>query len=182
MRRAVFLLAALAGLVGCSSYQSSYVPPADGRARPIFQDTKVVMSADAANDRCLTTVATPGSWAPSGERSHGWGGGPIIVFWAPVPGPVMHVHSAPRPIPSSRVHGGGGFFSGGAMGGGKGGNGNKDAMQAVAVVAILALPFVAYGLALGRAEPEEEVADAVDRVNWFNDLARTPGSPCYEGP
>lgn len=180
MRRAPFLLGALAVLAGCSSYQSSYVPPADGRARPIFQDTKVVMSADAPNEACLATVEQPGSWAPPEHSGHHWGGA-VVVWWVPVPGPVVHVHSAPHPVPSSRVHGGGGFF-GGAAGAGKGGNGNKEAYQAMAVVVILALPFVAYGLALSRAEPEEEVSDAIDRVNWFNDLARTPGSPCYEGP
>jgi hypothetical protein len=79
--------------------------------------------------------------------------------------------------------GGGGKVSGGGggiSGGGGGGDLGKGAVV-LAVVALIALPFIAVGLSLGRTEAERETALTIDRVNAYNDLARTPGSPCSVG-
>jgi hypothetical protein len=79
--------------------------------------------------------------------------------------------------------GGGGKVSGGGGGSSLGGGGNDLGKGALvlAVVALIALPFIAVGLSLGRTEAERETALTIDRVNAYNDLARTPGSPCSVG-
>jgi hypothetical protein len=51
-------------------------------------------------------------------------------------------------------------------------------MAVIAAAAIIASPIVAWGLAFSRPEPEGEVASAIDRVNAYNDLARSGGNPC----
>ena len=48
------------------------------------------------------------------------------------------------------------------------------------VVGVAALPSIALGRAVGRPEPEEQVAAAIDQVNEQQDLARNEGSPCDE--
>ena len=89
----------------------------------------------------------------------------------------------PRPI---LPHFSGGGRSGGIGhigGGGSGGGGNGDLGKAaivLVVVAIASLPFIALGLAVGRPEPERNVAAAIDQVNAHTDMARSEGSPCDE--
>lgn len=76
---------------------------------------------------------------------------------------------------------GGGGGSGGSGGGGSSGGGDGDLGKAavvLAVIALLALPAIAIGLSAGRTESESEAALSIDRVNAYNDLARTPGSSC----
>lgn len=72
--------------------------------------------------------------------------------------------------------GGGGSSGGGGSGGGDGDLGK--AAVVLAVIALLALPAIAIGLSAGRTEDETGAALAIDRVNAYNDLARTPGSDC----
>jgi hypothetical protein len=55
---------------------------------------------------------------------------------------------------------------------------DKEAAVILAVIAVVALPAITLGLALGRPEPEKEVSEVLDRVNLYNDLARSQGSPC----
>lgn len=158
---------------GCASYTSTYQPPADGRARPIWDDNKVVFGVDATTDECLAAAQTEPFTPHYHHEVHGGG---VFVVWAPVP-IVHHVHSsgpvAPVRTPAGHAsHGGPGGVGGG------GGNGAKEAYVAIAVAMIVASPIIAYGLALGRPEPEEEVARAVDQINAYNDLARMPGTPC----
>ncbi|MDC3958394.1 hypothetical protein [Polyangium jinanense] len=82
--------------------------------------------------------------------------------------------------------GGGGGKSGGSSGGGGGGGGGGGdwgkAAVVVAVVALLTLPIITLSLGLTRPEPEGDVANAIDEVNAYNDLARLPGSPCAVEP
>ena len=60
-----------------------------------------------------------------------------------------------------------------ALGALSGGKGDGEAFAVVlAVGAIIAFPFIAMGLAMGHPEPEEEVVDAVDRINTYNDELR----------
>jgi hypothetical protein len=200
---AVTALAAvsLAALSGCGSYISEYAPPADGRARAIWLDGKVVVDvADPVPAECAAEAGLYSNQPPSSYRSssrtnvHVHGGfwvpvyfGPRIVVVRRGVAPAPHIHTVRR-SPSSASIGGGG--SGGSIrkvsgsggsssgGGGGGGDAGKVLLVSLAVIALLALPAIAVGLSVGRTEPERETALAIDQVNAYNDLARTPGSPC----
>jgi hypothetical protein len=198
-------VASLAALSGCGSYLSDYVPPDDGRARAVWRDGKVVMegaeempAACAAEIGFQTNEPPPPYTGGSSVRVHGG-------FWVPVYfGPrIVVVHRGVAPSPpryraprvgvvsggssgGSSVKGGSGGFGGGSTsGGGGGGGGGGDIGKGavvLAVVALIALPAIALGLSLGRTEDEKGTALAIDQVNAYNDLARTPGSPCSLGP
>jgi hypothetical protein len=77
--------------------------------------------------------------------------------------------------------GGGKSGGGGGKSGGGGGGGGGDAGKALAIVAVLVLlvlPLITIGIATSSPEEGPAVAAAIDRVNAYNDLARTAGSPC----
>ncbi len=77
-----------------------------------------------------------------------------------------------------RVGGGGGGPSIG-RGGGGGGSGRLDgAALALLAVAIMVIPAIDIGLAAARPESSRQSARAIDLVNAYNDLMRSPGAPC----
>jgi hypothetical protein len=168
---------------GCGGYMSEYVPPPDGRPRLVWQDNKVVpMTANAVPGNCTAAVDDMASGASPRTIGRPTGG----TYYVPVR-TIVVVHAGgpgyvpiPHPLGGLSVSGGGGGI--GHIGGGSGGGGGDigKAAVVVAVVAIAVLPFIALGLAVGRPEPEKEVAAAIDRVNAQSDLARTEGSPCDE--
>lgn len=191
--RARFLPLLLPGLatlaMGCGGYTSSYVPPADGRPRLVWSDDKPVpMISTPMPDACSAAVESltggggeikVGHRVAGGHVSGGYyvpartvvvvHGGPVFV---PVPHPI---------VPHVSVSGSGGGGGIGHIGGGGGGSGDLGkAAVVLVVVAIATLPFIALGLAVGRPEPEGQVAAAIDHVNAQTDLARTEGSPCDE--
>lgn len=184
------LLPGVAVLAGCGGYTSSYVPPPDGRPRLVWTDDKPVpMMANAMPQACSDAVGSiaNGGSLPVGRRvagGHVSGG-----FYVPVR-TVVVVHGGvgfvPVPHPIVPSFSGGGRSGGGSLGGlgsGGGGGGSGDLGKAaivLVVVAIATLPFIALGLAVGRPEPEGQVAAAIDQVNAHTDLARTEGSPCDE--
>ncbi|MGK3985528.1 hypothetical protein WME99_20955 [Sorangium sp. So ce136] len=207
--RAALGALALAALSGCGSYISDYVPPPDGRARPVYRDGAVVMEIGGATPECLSGEEGPGGALPSylARASRGparaapvrFSGG----FWVPIYfGPrivVEHRGVAPPPphlhrpgpgvarSPASPSRGVPSRPSGSAPSGGSGSGsgGRSDGAEAASVllatfalVALVALPPVAVGLSVGRPEREKDTALALDQVNAFNDLARTPGSQC----
>lgn len=184
-------LAALPAITGCRGYTSSYTPLVDGRARPVYRDDKLVMEiGNSISPACEDAIAEPRSAASSTYVA----ANTRVGLWVPVYfGPrivVVRRGVAPAPrrpayvgwrsasgrsgaSPSWSGSGGGG---GGSSGGGSGID--KEAAVILAVIAIVALPAITLGLALGRPEPEKEVADVLDRVNLYNDLVRSPESPC----
>ncbi|HTN84437.1 MAG TPA: hypothetical protein VL242_12145 [Sorangium sp.] len=205
--RAALGALALAALSGCGSYISDYVPPPDRRARPVYRDGAVVMEIGGSTPACLSGEDGPGgalppyleraSRDPAQAAPVRFSGG----FWVPiyfgprivvehrgVAPPPPHLH---RPVPgvarspaspsrgvTSRP---GGSAPSGGSGSGSGSDGAEAAaflLATFAVVALVALPPVAVGLSVGRPEREKDTALALDHVNAFNDLARTPGSPC----
>ncbi|MGC4119118.1 MAG: hypothetical protein QM765_32040 [Myxococcales bacterium] len=88
----------------------------------------------------------------------------------PVPGP----HQA-TPAPPKGSSGGGKSSSGSSLGS----LGDvKELAVVAAVIAILTMPAVAIALASTRPENESGAAKAVDEVNAYNDLVRSPGSAC----
>ncbi|WP_437631998.1 hypothetical protein [Sorangium sp. So ce854] len=207
--RAALGALALAALSGCGSYVSEYVPPADGRARPVYRDGAVAMELAGAIPECLSgEPASDGALPPYPARtSRGAAAPPVRVsggFWVPVYfGPPIVVERrgvAPRPhhhhrhapdvarTPASPTRGGKPGPDGKAASGGSGsgsGGGDQDAGSAaaivlatVAVLALVALPPVAVGLSVGRPERDKDSSLALDQMNAYNDLARTPGSPC----
>jgi hypothetical protein len=171
--RALLLLAGvLAGLsvAGCS-YTSEYVPPQDGRARPIWVDDAVQVAAPADLPECVTREQPPEGYTytvPQDQDGY---------YYSPGPGPSGHVHVhvgvviigrppllfAPTP----------GFNPGSISG-----DGGKYLAVGLAVGAIIAFPFIAMGLALGHPEPEEEVAGSIDALNTWNDQARERMERC----
>jgi|GEM_PF-5981370 len=185
---APLVLAVLA--TGCGNYTSDYVPPRDGRARAVWQQDRVIASMpDGADAECSAAVSEVQE-NPTRYRTY-YGGSPTIIIWRPwvvVTGRSTVSSSAPpRPrSPASASVKGGGSSGGGSVGsigsgsGGGGGGGGDIGKAAVVlvVVAMLTLPFITLGLGLGRPEPSEQVAEEIDKVNAYNDLARLNGSPC----
>ncbi|AUX46961.1 uncharacterized protein SOCE26_084710 [Sorangium cellulosum] len=195
---------ALGALSGCASYVSDYVPPADGRARPVFRGGEVVMEVGGGDTpECLTGgeegpdgAAPPPPPSASSSRVSVRGGFWVPVYYGPpivvvrrgVAPPRPHIHRAPGSVvrvPASPSKGGSAGTGGSATPRGSGARGSGGGSEAVAVVlvsaavlALAALPAVAVGLSFGRTEAEEETALTLDRVNAYNDLTRTPGSQC----
>ncbi|WP_437956286.1 hypothetical protein WME76_33275 [Sorangium sp. So ce119] len=203
--RAALGALALAVLSGCGSYVSEYVPPPDGRARPVYRDGAVAMELGGAIPECLSGEQGSGAALPP-RASRAAAAPPVRVtggFWVPIyvgPRIVVERHGvAPPPphlhrpgpdvvrTPASPSKGGtSGPGSKAASGGSGGGSGDSTAGNAaasillatVAVLALAALPPIAVGLSVGSPERDKDSALALDQVNAYNDLARTPGSPC----
>jgi hypothetical protein len=186
------LLLALA--VGGCGYTSHYTPPADGRARTVWDGNGVVMEvAGPVSWDCSLAVAhlrstglladgrtfAPGAWLP---RYYG----PAILVPSPGLAPVLPLYPSFWPHHRLSPHGwphaggsGGSLGTGGGGGGGGGGSGELGkAAIALAVVALAVLPVVDISLALSRPEDGAGSVEAISEVSAFNDLARQPGSPC----
>lgn len=178
---------------GCG-YNSEYTPPLDGRARAVWRSNNVVLEPAGApmppscTQEVMNLSATGRLRVPP-EYARPAGGywtpryyGPSIVVVAPGIVPVFPPPlflptafvAAPHPVaPAAPVLGLGGL-------GGGGGDSGK-ALAVLAVIALIVLPAVDIGLAAARPESPERSSQAIDQVNAFNDLSRTPGSPCsYE--
>jgi len=65
-------------------------------------------------------------------------------------------------------------------GGGGGGGGSRMDAAALALVAlaVMVLPAIDIGLAAARPESSSRSAQAIDLVNAYNDLLRSPGTAC----
>lgn len=175
--------------MGCSSYTSDYVPIADGRARVVWRDDKLAMDVAAgASPDCEAALQDPSGSAPYGA-AHGSSVRMSGGFWVPVyygPRIVVVRHGVPRAprvalsrVPASATVGAGAGTVKPSGSGGAGGVGDlKEAIVVTAVLATVALPAIAIGLAAGRPEPEKHTAEVIDQVNAYNDMARTPSSPC----
>ncbi|WP_437286263.1 hypothetical protein [Sorangium sp. So ce406] len=201
--RAALGALALAALSGCGSYVSEYVPPPDGRARPVYRDGAVAMELGGAIPECLSGEPGSGAALPP-PASRAAAASPVRVsggFWVPIyfgPRIVVERHGvAPPPphlhrpgpevvrTPASPSKGGKPGHGGSSASGGNGGSGANGGNAAasillatVAVLALAALPPIAVGLSVGSPERDKDSALALDQVNAYNDLARTPGSPC----
>jgi len=122
-------------------------------------------------------VISGGFWTPR------YYGPPIVIVTPgvvpffprpPIFSPSLLLASA---IVSSRSHGksfgGGSSFGGGGLG--------KDAGKGLLILAVLAvavLPAIDIGLAAAHPESAGKSSAAIDLANAYNDLLRTPGSPC----
>lgn len=183
--------ALLCGTLGCASYHSTYVPPADGRARPVLQGNDVVMSVSAPTQDCL--AAALDERAPVPQR---WTGGaegwrvnlffvrPVIVLHAGTWGWPHGEHVASGGGASGVASGHGGSSGGGASssGGAHGGGGTDwgklgPVVVILAVAALTTLPIVADVFSLLSPSGGDD-ADAVDHVNAWNDYVRATGSAC----
>jgi hypothetical protein len=188
----------IASLAGCG-YTSQYVPPADGRARPLWSEDHLITNLADVPPTCTQAIdwqLHPGARAPLVPRAPH-----VDAYWAPVYyGPdIVVVAPGFAPIPPNPIlfspsltlatavvhasHGGGGGV-GHLGGGGGGGGGGKDlgyVLLILAVIAVIVLPALDIGLATARPESEDNSADAIDRVNAYNDLARWAGTPCSYG-
>jgi hypothetical protein len=187
--------------VGCG-YTSEYVAPADGRPRAVWHDNKVVVerAGAPASSQCaadigqLTDTSTLRERRPQVRRPEGgywvptYYGPQIVVVsrgMAPIlPHPPVFLPSllgvrpgvamiGPLPVPVLRV---------GGLGGGSGSRGGSGdlgkAAVVLAVVALVVLPAVDLGLAIAPAESAGPSAQAIDQVNAWNDLLRSPGTAC----
>ena len=178
MSRAAVLTSLLCG-AGCASYASDYRPPNDGRARVVWDDTDALAVLPPVQSQCLSAVDQAID-APSSVHFGASAAvvGPHFVFIGPPP-PLLHVHVGAHHHAGTTFHGTGGGHVGGDGGKSSGSsNAAPEAVVALAVLAIIAMPGITIGLAAGRPEPEDEVALAIDRVNAYNDLARYPGTLC----
>lgn len=89
--------------------------------------------------------------------------GPRLSIWRP---------GMPLRIGSGGSGGGGSFGRGGG-----GGDIGKGALV-LAILALTVIPAIDIGLAAGRPESASRSSTHTDIVNAFNDLMRSPGSPC----
>jgi len=183
---------------GCGNYTSDYKPPNDGRARAVWHEDRVLASLpEGANRAGCSTAINEVQADPVRYRTY-YGGSPTIVIWHPwiVVANTNTVATTSRPrtpanpsaISRGGSSGGGGGLgnigsgsSGGSSSGGGGGGDIGKAAVVLVVVAMLSLPFITLGLGLGRPEPSKEVAEEIDKVNAYNDLARLSESPCAGG-
>jgi hypothetical protein len=167
------------GLSAGCNYQSSYRPPADGRARGVWQKDKIVMYAPSTEAPVCRAGRLDSSRRPRSTREGYWladehhathhhhtGGGSVHVVV--VGRPVVPVPFVPLP----GVGGGGGAF---------GNDADPRIFAVLAVGALIALPIVTVALALGHPEPEDEVATEIDRINRYNDAARHAWRRCGIG-
>jgi hypothetical protein len=175
------LLLPLAGaltLIGCG-YQSQYIPPADGRARVLWNDDHLVtnLSAFPRTQECYEATwwqrhpaehrqlsLAPDVWVPVYY-------GPDIAVITPGVAPIFSrpllpspslalaraVTQAP-PLPSMHL--------------------DKELAAILMVIAIAVLPIVDVTFAALQPESDGRSADAIDEVNAYNDLARSAGNPC----
>ncbi|MCC6523590.1 MAG: hypothetical protein IT373_13115 [Polyangiaceae bacterium] len=168
--------------VGCAHYTSDYRPPADGRARVVWEGDEALVvrpqpaPGTAAACEAAVDSATGSPTQVRFERSGAAVGAHFVII---APPPIVHVHTGAHYHGSSHGHGAGHTP---ALGHGTSGSGGKstapEAAVVLAVLAILAMPGITIGLAVGRPEPEQDVAYAIDTVNAYNDLARYPGTAC----
>jgi hypothetical protein len=193
------LLAVGLVLAGCS-YPSHYVPPLDGRARVLWEgdNVGVHLGGEPVTDGCLDRLR---AW--SGEKllrlvaayipatrtapAIDLHGDPAarIGWWDPVyygeglaPGmialhPVLFSPSlalvAPVPLAGPGIAGVPPLFPVPIA--------QPRADIALFVAALAVMPVIAVLMASTPPETNRS-SDAIDQVNVFNDLARTPGTPC----
>jgi hypothetical protein len=202
VRQPLALALALWMLLPACAYESAYVAPVDGRARPVWKGSDVVVDLAGApvSDVCFEQLR---AWSSSGRVRLITGDvkrdtppparftpSPVVLFWVPVyygppivPGvvpllrpPVLFSPSLALASAAFKPTG-----SSGSIGGGGGGSSDfGKALVILAVIALVVLPIVDLAVAVTPPESERS-SDAIDQVNVFNDLARWPGSPCAYG-
>jgi hypothetical protein len=113
------------------------------------------------------------------------------VFFATMTGPSRGSNPGYAPRPPGVSGGGGGVITGSGGGHGTGGgrgtggssgsSGGGNGAVIAAVLIALTLPLLDVGIAASTPESGTRMSSAADVVNAWNDLARTPGSPCALG-
>jgi hypothetical protein len=195
MRVCVLLLALLSGC----AYQSHYTAPLDGRARPVWTGNSVAVELAGAplSDACAAQLGAFGTEGrihlvtgelkpmpiSDAERVH-----VATIVWVPIyfGAPLVAVAGLPPPLPHPPLFAPGLGVSAALVNAANarapsapsGGNDLAKLGAVVAVLAILVLPVIDLTLALVPAENGTRSAEAIDQANLYNDLARTPGSPC----
>ena len=209
--QAIAAITALAFTAAGCSYQSSYVAPADGRARVIWgpSDTPTLELVGTLSSQCSTELSqilypqTPRlvrsyvNLQPAEFWIPRYYGSPIIVIRPGLAPPFGHLpvfvpgfgapHLPPRVSGLGElVRAGGGPIRGGGGGSGSGNfGGGKEAGALVIILAVITLsvlPAVALGLASSMPESAKKTSSAIDLANAYNDLARSDGSPCTPAP
>lgn len=206
MRVASLAIASL--LTGACGYTSSYVPPLDGRARVVYRDSDARMETAGAalSDDCSAEVAEALGERPRRRlvRAPGEGAPVVGTYWAPIyygPSIVVVTPGVPPLLPTPPLYSPSlalaratsqgalhlrspslGVSGGGGGGGMKLDNGSGQLLVVLAVVALIVLPTIDVALALASPESSSVSSSAIDRVNAYNDLARTPGTACSGVP
>jgi hypothetical protein len=197
--RAIVILSSLA--LGCA-YTSHYTAPLDGRARPVWTGSGVAVELAGAplTEACATQLGVygtdgrihlltgelkPAPLEPSARVTVA----PIV--WVPIyfGAPLVAVGGLPPPLPHPPL------FSPSLLGAGAlvdaanarapsspaAGNDFARLGAIVAVIAIVVMPVIDVTVAVIPAENGDRAAESIDQANLYNDLARTPGSPCAYG-
>jgi hypothetical protein len=187
-RRSALVLGLLMGAIGCG-YTSQYVPPVDGRARPLWAGDHVTNNLPqfARSRECVDAVywvqhpeiepqaehfqPAPVVWVP-----RYWGAD--IVVATPGVAPILAhpvLFSPSLTVLQAAVAAGRSASQGGSTGGG---NLGKEIALVIVVLAVVLVPIVDITVAALRPESDERSGDAIDQANVFNDLARSAGTPC----
>jgi hypothetical protein len=198
--RQLVCVAAAALFAGCA-YQSHYTAPLDGRARPVWTGNGVTveLAGAAMSDACAAQLGAfaregrihlmTGELKPvtisDGERVH-----VAPVVWVPVyfGAPLVAIGGLPPPLLHPPLFAptlaAGALVNAANVRAPSAPSANSDLAKMgaiVAVIAILVLPIIDLTLATVPAENTTRSAEAIDQANLYNDLARTPGSPCAYG-
>jgi hypothetical protein len=192
MSRLLLLVSSLA--LGCA-YTSHYTAPPDGRARAVWTGSGVAVELAGAplTDVCAQQLGSLGSEGRihllTGELKPAPLDGPrpfavAPVVWVPVYyGPALvAVGGLPPPLLRPPLFGVAAAMvsaSNVRSPGAPAGSSDLAKIGAIVVViAILVMPVIDLTLALVPAENTTRSAESIDQANLYNDLARSPGSPC----
>lgn len=167
-------------LAGCG-YGSRYSPPIDGRARPLWSYDHVVNNLDQLDPRRACAEAV--FWTANPDDQHVARRASQQLFWIPVYyGPsVVARNPGVAPTPPPRV-----VFSrvppSKAIAPPIATDSFDDLLRFPALYVVMLLfvlwPPIAVTLAAARPEQTHASVEAIDLANAYNDLARSPGSPC----
>jgi hypothetical protein len=155
-------------LAGCG-YSSQYVPPADGRARVLWNDDHLVtyLPAPARTQECHEATwwlrhpaehrqppIEPMVWVPRPYGSPSPAAAGEIAATLTVADAIARTPAVPHL--------------------------DRDLAAILLVLAVVALPIVDVTFAALQPESDARSADAIDEVNAYNDLARSAANPCSQ--
>lgn len=153
----------LAGSIDLPAYANPAPMPVGGEWQPVYYGEPAGSSFSSGGGARPVYFWIPGlSWS-GGSGANGYG--------------AIRIASLGRVLTHAAGESGSASGSGSGGGGGGGGGDGRGALIA-AVLAAIALPIVDVAVAAAPPISHPRAARVTDIVAAWNDLARTPGSPC----
>ena len=167
---------AVCAVAQACSYNTTYVPPDDSRARVVWRGRGLQVIPGAPSPRCAAATTESDAAPARGVRRErvviaGPNGVHVPVWILVGPYRVRHTGAAGAVAPAVSGRGSA-RAGGGGLGSGGGGGGGAVVLAVVLAVAAAASSAVAIGLSVSDPEDDEIVAAAIDEVNASNDVRR----------